>query len=85
MDNASNMANNEMPKSFTEKMEFMDWKPTLVNFLKSQPGRNGVPLNCVVRDNEATIIRPNANFLYKYVDRKFFIGIDLSYDFSKLH
>ena len=25
---------NEMPKSFIEKMEYMDWKATLVNFLK---------------------------------------------------
>ena len=63
------MANNSMTKNFTEKMEWMDWKSTLINFLKSQPGRNGVPLNYVIRYNVAAIIQTNTNFIDCYVDR----------------
>ena len=33
-DDASNMAKNAIPKSFAKKMEWMDWKYTVVNFLK---------------------------------------------------
>ena len=63
----------------------MNCKYTLVKFLKLQPGRNGVPLNCVVRDNEATITRPNTNFLYDYVYRTLLVGRSFSSDASKVH
>ena len=82
---ASNMAKNEMPKSFTHKMEWMEWASTLLDFLKLQPRRNGVPLNYVVRDNEATITRTNANFLDNYIDRTLLTGRAFSYNASKLH
>ena len=50
-DNAKNISMNAMPKSSAKKMEWMDRKSTHVIFMKSQPGRNGVPLHYVVRDN----------------------------------
>ena len=71
MDDASNMAKNAMPNSFTVKMEWIEWTSTLVKFLKSQPGRILVPLNYVVRYNEATTTIPNSSFLDNYVNRKF--------------
>ena len=37
-DDASKTAKNSMRKSFTKKIEWMDWKSTLVNFLNLQPG-----------------------------------------------
>ena len=63
------MAKNSIPKKFTEKMEWMDWKATIINFLKYQPGRNGVPLKYVIRENFATIIRTNTKFLDDYVEK----------------
>ena len=71
MDDASNMAKNAMPNSFTVKMEWIEWTSTLVKFLKSQPGRILVPLNYVVRYNEATTTIPNSSFLDNYVNRTF--------------
>ena len=44
MSDASDMAKSARPTTFTEKMKWSDWKVTLVNFLKSQLGCNGVPL-----------------------------------------
>ena len=62
------MANKSFLKNFTESMEWMEWKAKLINFLKSKPVRNGVPLNYVIRENVAAIVRTNGNFLDDYVD-----------------
>ena len=74
-----------MPKNFTEKIECMDWKVTLINFLKYQPGGNGVPLNYVIRGNVSAIVRTNINFLDDYVDRTPLSGRVFNADASKVH
>ena len=84
-DDASTMAKNFMPNIFTEKMEWMDWKATLVNFLKSQPGRNGSPLNYVVRNNQGTVIRNNSNLLDDYSDRATLTGRAFSSNTSRVN
>ena len=68
MIDAEGMAKNAMPETFTDKMNWIDWKVTLIKFLKSQPGRNGVSLNYVVRDNVNPIVRNKPNFLDGYAD-----------------
>ena len=60
---ASNMAKNYTPKSFKEIGEWIDWKATLINFLKYQPGRNVVPLSYVIRNKITPTIGGNLNFL----------------------
>ena len=40
MIDAEVMAKNYMPKTVTEKMKWIYWKVTLINFLKSYPGSN---------------------------------------------
>ena len=50
-------------------MDWMDWKSTLLHFLKSGPGSNGVPLNYFIRDNVASIIQTNTNILDENFDR----------------
>ena len=56
------------PNFFTEYTKWMDWKEPLINFLRTQPGRNGVPLNCVIDDILKPIIRNNVQLLDDYVD-----------------
>ena len=63
----------------------MDWKDTLVNFLKSQLGRNGPPLNYVLMDNQGTFIKTNTNFLEDYFDRALLKGIAFSSNASKVY
>ena len=79
------MAKNSMPKNFTEKMDWMDWKATLIDILNYQPGRNGVPLNYVIRENFAAIVRTNTKFLDSYVDRTPLTGRVFNSNASKIH
>ena len=79
------MAKKSIKKNFTEKMEWLDWKATLINFLKSQPGSNGVPLNYVIRDNVSAFIQTNTNFLDDYVDRTPLTERVFNAEASKVH
>ena len=63
-------------------MDWMDWKSTLLHFLKSGPGSNGVPLNYFIRDNVSDIVQTNTNFLDDYVDRTPLTGRDFNADAS---
>ena len=55
------------PKAFKGEVKWVDWKPTLVNFLNQLPGRDGVPLSYVIRDNDLADPTPRPNFLDMYV------------------
>ena len=74
-----------MPNNFTENMEWMDCKVTLINFLKYQPGNNGVPLSYVIREIVATIVQTTMNFLDDYVDRTPLTGKVLNADASRVN
>ena len=63
------MSDNVKPVRFTEKVNWDEWKPTFANFLNTIPGRNGVPLKYVIRDNDNPIVDPNADMLQDYVNR----------------
>lgn len=52
IDNASIMSKAAMPQLFTEKSTWEDWKVTFYNFLKTQPGRSGIPLAYIIREND---------------------------------
>ena len=56
---ASDMSKTAKPKQFTGQTKWLDWRDSFVNFLRSQPGRNGVPLSYVIRPNIAPLIRVN--------------------------
>ena len=79
------MTNNTMHKAFTYKMMWIYRKVMLINFLKSHPGRNGVPLNYVLRDNANPIARNNPNFLDDYADKTLLRGKLFTHDAAKAH
>ena len=85
LDNSSGMLKTAMPKQFKDDIKWEDWKTTFVNFLRTQPGRNGVPLSYVIRDSPAAIIQTNANFLDDYIDRAPIIGNAFNIDKVKVH
>ena len=66
---ASDMAKTAKSKQLTQHMKWLDWIDSFVNFLLSQPGRNGVPLSYIMKSNIAPFIRINAHFLDDYVDQ----------------
>ena len=68
------MANNTMHKIFTDKMNWIEWKVTLIKFFKSHPRRNVVPLRYAVRDHVNSIARNNPNLLDEYYNRNLLQG-----------
>ena len=75
----------DMPKTFNDKMKWIYRKVMLINLLKSHTVRNGVPLNCVVRDNIYPIARNNPSLLDDYADRTPLEGILCTHDAAKVH
>ena len=55
------------PKTFTNQTKWQDWVPTFLNYLRTIPGRDGVPLKYVCREQDCPDPRPNADFLDDYV------------------
>ena len=73
------------PSQFTEKTKWLDWFPTLVNFLKNLPGRNGVPLVYVIRDSDDAIIDLHTDMLQDYINRAPLEGEAFIADASEVH
>ena len=63
MTDAERTEKNAMTKKFTDKMKWINWNVTLINFLKYQTGMNGVPLNYIVEYNVKQIVKTKPNFL----------------------
>jgi len=58
---------NAKPVRLKTTIKWEDWKPVFVNFLRSIPGRDGVPLSYVIRDNENSTLVNNGDLLDMYV------------------
>lgn len=55
------------PKDFTTETKWADWEPTLVNYLRQIPGRDGVPLSYIIRVNDESDPTPADDFMDEYV------------------
>ncbi len=56
------------PEKFKESTKQEDWKSTYLNYLRSIPGRDGVPLKYICRaKDEADMIAVSDNFLDDYI------------------
>ena len=73
------------PPKLEETTKWSDWCPVFINFLKSIPGRYGVPLSYIVRDNDDAIIVPNTDILEDYVNRAPLTGEAFNADASEVH
>ena len=66
---ASTISDAAKPSQFTSKTKWEDWNPVFMNFLRSIPGRNGVPLSYICRADEGPTIVANIEFIDQYVNR----------------
>ena len=57
------------PEQKMDKMKFIDWYPTLINFLRAIPGRNGVPLSYLCRPTKVQVKAVYNDFIDEYVDK----------------
>ena len=74
------------PIKFKETMKWDNWNPTFLNFLKAIPGRNGVPLSYVCRENEQALpYDPNVDNLENYINQAPLYGDAFSTDAADVH
>lgn len=74
------------PIKFKESMKWEDWNPTFLNFLKAIPGRNGVPLSYVCRENQQPLPHnPNIDYLENYINQAPLHGDAYIIDAAEVH
>lgn len=62
------MAATAKPPQFKPSDDWANWSPLVVNYFRQLPGRDGVPLSYVIRDNEQAFYDPNENDIQqKYI------------------
>ena len=74
------------PNKFKDTYKWEDWCPTFLNFLRSIPGRNGVPLSYVCRANDfPSPYDENMDFIDNYVMRAPLAGDAFKVDAAEVH
>ena len=74
------------PGKFKESTKWEDWKPTFLNYLRSIPGRDGIPLKYICRDkDEADVDVANDDFLDDYVASAPLEGNSYAIDTVQVH
>ena len=85
VDKSKTISDTATPSQFTDKVKWLDWSPTLLNFLRAIPGRNGVPLSYVCRPTGVTPAATYADFLNEYIDRAPLTGTAFITDAAEVH
>ena len=73
------------PEKFSITTKWADWAPTFLNYLRTIPGRDGVPLKYVCRPHEAPNPNPNGDFLDDYVYMAALDGEAFTIDAADVH
>ena len=74
------------PSKFKENMKWEDWCPTFINFLRSIPGRNGVPLSYICREFDKPMdYNPAVDFIENYVTQAPLYGEAYAIDAAEVH
>ena len=82
---ASTMSDTAKPENFTAKVKWEDWAPSFLNFLRVIPGRDGVPIKYICRDNEVADPVAHTNFIDNYVSMAPLSGTKLAVDSAEVH
>ena len=83
--NAKALAEAARPEKFSKDHVWDDWANTFVNYLSVIPGRNGVPLQYVIRENEEADPTPNEDFLIDYIRNAPIVGKYFIKDANVVH
>ena len=73
------------PAKLSTTTRWEDWEPTLINYLRMMPGRDGVPLNYVCRALDAPDPTPHPDFLDDYVAMAPLAGDAFTIDAMQVH
>jgi hypothetical protein len=85
IDKSKTISETAKPEQFTDKIKWTDWVPTFRNFLRTIPGRNGVPLSYIIRDENDDIRNDYTNFLEEYIDKANLHGAAFITDAAEVH
>ena len=85
VDKSDTVSSAAKPEKFTKDTEWYDWKQSFTNYLRAIPGRNGVPLKYVIRDNPNPTNIQHLDFLDDYVDQAPLIGDAFVSDAMEVH
>ena len=70
---------------FTDNMKWIDWYPTLINFLRSITGRNVIPFSYMCRPTNVQAKSVYNNFINEYVDKVPMVGQAFTTDVAEVH
>ena len=83
---SSTLSEASKPGKFKESTKWEDWKPTFLNYLRSIPGRDGIPLKYICREADAPDVNPaNEDFLDDYVAAAPLNGNSYAIDTIQVH
>ena len=85
IDKSDTVSSAAKPEKFTKDMDWFDWKQSFMNYLRAIPGRNGVPLKYVVRENVNPTNVQHPDFLDDYVDQAPLNGDAFASDAMEVH
>jgi hypothetical protein len=86
IDDSKTLSEAAKPDKFKESTKWEDWKPTFMNYLRSIPGRDGIPLKYVCRENDAPDqLAANDDFLDDYVANAPLEGDSYAIDSVQVH
>ena len=73
------------PEKFKETIKWEDWKPTFINYIRAIPGRDGVPLKYICRENDEPDGTLHEDFLDDYVAMAPLDGDSYAIDTVQVH
>eukprot|EP00978_Attheya_sp_CCMP212_P009263 scaffold21879_cov34-Attheya_sp.AAC.2 len=79
------MADAAKPTKFKGTVKWSDWYPTLKNYLRLIPGRDGVPLSYVIHPNNQADAVIHADFIDDYVSMAPLSGVAYTIDSAQVH
>ena len=79
------MSDAAKPVMFTNDVKWDDWAPSFRNYLRTIPGRDGVPLSYITRTADAPNPTPNPDFIDDYVAMAAHTGEAFTIDAAEVH
>ena len=74
-----------MPAPFNPRTKWSDWFPTLLNFLRTIPGRDGVPLDYICRIEDLPNCPLQTDILTEYIEQAPLSNNSFTSDTSEVH
>ena len=73
------------PVRLTNQVKWENWAPTFINYVREIPGRDGVPMEYVIRANDLSDFTPNKDFLGDLVNNVTLMGEAFTIDAAEVH